>query len=307
MPHRVVLFSPVREAPDVLGESLAAVCELEHGDLALSFWFYDDNDNAESSSLLRGFAREAPFEVTLLPPLELGHCDYRRTDDSHGWNTQVVDRVIRIKNAALARVLSTEACGIFLLDADILIHPAALEHLWGLGVPIVSEICWSRFRPGAAYMPNAWDVQTYVHRSADSVLRLREPGVYEVGGLAACTLVRREVLERGVSFARIPNLDLWGEDKHFCVRAACNGFKLFVDTHYPAFHIYRSTELAEARRWREAGCPPEHFRRWLDADWERAVRRRLETTGRSPAKVAGQKLVRRGIRLLKRLDARLGT
>lgn len=33
-----------------------------------------------------------------------------------------------------------------------------------------------------------------------------------------------------------------GEDRHFCIRALALGFELFVDTHYPAFHLYRSAD-----------------------------------------------------------------
>lgn len=79
--------------------------------------------------------------------------------------------------------------------------------------------------------------------------QLRQPGVYEVGGLGACTLIRRSALEKGVRFERIRNLSLWGEDRHFCVRAAALGIPLFVDTRNPAFHIYRDSDLEGADRY----------------------------------------------------------
>lgn len=43
--------------------------------------------------------------------------------------------------------------------------------------------------------------------------------------------------------------NLLGEDRHFCIRAAALGLRLFVDTHYPAYHIYRSADLAGAERF----------------------------------------------------------
>lgn len=49
----------------------------------------------------------------------------------------------------------------------------------------------------------------------------------------------------GVSFKEIYNLGLAGEDRHFCIRAAALGLELYADTHYPPFHIYRESELAE--------------------------------------------------------------
>ena len=42
------------------------------------------------------------------------------------------------------------------------------------------------------------------------VSRLTEPGVYEVGGLGACTLIHRQALLRGVNYKRIYNLSFWG-------------------------------------------------------------------------------------------------
>lgn len=77
--------------------------------------------------------------------------------------------------------------------------------------------------------------------------KLRFPGVYKVGGLGACTLIKRVVLEKGVHFGDIYNLSFWGEDRSFCVRAVAYGFELFVDTHYPAFHIFREDEIDKGK------------------------------------------------------------
>ena len=56
----------------------------------------------------------------------------------------------------------------------------------------------------------------------------------------ALTLVKRKVFEAGVDYTPIPNISqaLRGEDRHFCVRAACAGFELWVDSHCPARHLY---------------------------------------------------------------------
>lgn len=70
-----------------------------------------------------------------------------------------------------------------------------------------------------------------------------------VGGLGACTLIRRKALLAGVSFKQLSNLSFWGEDRHFCIRAQALGLSLFVDTHHPAFHLYRESDFAEARIW----------------------------------------------------------
>ena len=76
---------------------------------------------------------------------------------------------------------------------------------------------------------------------------LRAPGLYEVGGLGACTMVRRDALEQGVNFRPVRNLSFWGEDRHFCVRAAARDIPLFADTVYPAFHVFRPEQLEGGR------------------------------------------------------------
>ena len=49
----------------------------------------------------------------------------------------------------------------------------------------------------------------------------------------ACTLVKTVVFRRGVSYEPIPNIQraFWGEDRHFCVRAAVLGVEMWLDTH----------------------------------------------------------------------------
>jgi hypothetical protein len=80
-------------------------------------------------------------------------------------------------------------------------------------------------------------------RANEFLHKLTVPGVYEVGGLGACTLISRLALLKGVNFNKIKNVTFWGEDRHFCIRAAALGIDLWVDTHYPAYHIYRETHL----------------------------------------------------------------
>ncbi len=65
-----------------------------------------------------------------------------------------------------------------------------------------------------------------------------------MGGVGACTLITKSALSKGVNFKRIKNVTFWGEDIHFCIRAAVLGIPRFVDTHYPAYHIYRESDLA---------------------------------------------------------------
>ena len=55
--------------------------------------------------------------------------------------------------------------------------------------------------------------------------------------------ISRKALLKGVDFSYIPNLTIRGEDRFFCIRASVLGIGLFVDTSYPAYHIYRPSDL----------------------------------------------------------------
>jgi hypothetical protein len=76
--------------------------------------------------------------------------------------------------------------------------------------------------------------------------RLIDRQLTEVGGLGACTLIRREALLRGVSFAPWPGNNLegigQGEDRHFCMRASALHLRLMADPWPNSFHIYHRPE-----------------------------------------------------------------
>lgn len=121
------------------------------------------------------------------------------------------------------------------------------------------EIFWTKWEPDFPELPQVWLSDQYnLYRSSrgeilpqEEILQrvhlfintLKTPGIYPVGGLGACTLISKKALNSGVNFAEIYNISFVGEDRHFCIRAAALGFQLFVDTNYPAYHIYRLSDL----------------------------------------------------------------
>jgi hypothetical protein len=269
--QKVILFCPVRQDAAVLAHALDAHRRMAEraraAGLAVELWYFDDNDNAESSRMLR---------VPGLRVLDLFGLPERTNYHDHQWDTATASRITEIKDAAIETFLITHADALLLLDADMIPHPDMLVHLMGLGLPIVSEICWSVWpsqrQPDQPWMPNVWDFHNYGFFSAAHITRLRDPGVYQVGGFGGCSLIRREAFEAGVRFARVPGLDFWGEDRHLCTRAAAAGFPLHVDTTFPIFHVYRPAQLDEMARWRETGSAPEYFREvWLTDDWVATV------------------------------------
>lgn len=268
----LLLASPVRQPPPVLRHFLAGLASLHTRDLHLDFAFVDDNDDPAASALLSAFAPSAGT-VTLLPAPP-SRPDYRRDDRTHAWDEQLVWRVAAHKDRLLQLALDQGYDAVFFVDSDLVLHPATLRHLVTARVDIVSEVFWTRWLPDGPELPNAWLQDHYTllrsHRDEPELppderdaritvwlAELRTPGVHEVGGLGACTLIRRAAIEAGCRFAPIPNLSWTGEDRHFCVRAAALGFPLYADTHAPPLHLYREEDLDRVESWRASWAPQQ--------------------------------------------------
>jgi glycosyltransferase involved in cell wall biosynthesis len=179
---------------------------------------------------------------------------------THFWKDDIIWKVAAFKDQMIDRARNDDYDYLFLVDSDIVLHPATIDRLMRVNKEIVSNVFWTVWQPGYPNLPQVWlyDVYTLfetrpgeeitqeeaLRRQSQFIEKLQKPGVYEVGGLGACTLISREALMKPISFKKIKNITFWGEDRHFCVRAAALGIPLFVDTQYPAYHIYREELLA---------------------------------------------------------------
>lgn len=166
---------------------------------------------------------------------------YEKTHNDHLWTLSLMWRMAELRNMTIRKMLDGGYDYWFSVDTDIVLHPWTLYNLLEADKDIVSEIFWTKAPNGREWC-NAW----MVDQSAGMREEWRKPGLYRVGMTGACTLVKREVFEAGVDYSRIPNIEtaLRGEDRHFCVRAACAGFEMWIDSHCPATHLY-TRELYE--------------------------------------------------------------
>ncbi|MCX8114044.1 MAG: hypothetical protein N3D71_03125 [Burkholderiaceae bacterium] len=264
MTRRILIGSPVRQSPAKLRPFLDGLARLETDGLELVHCFVDDNDDPESSALLDAFLADTPgMRVRLEDRPE----PYVRDDQTHRWRRSLIERVASIKNYLLALARDGGFDAVLLVDSDLVLHPRTLAHLVALDKPVVSEVFWTRWEPGAPFMPQTWltDHYTMYRAEPDEVLtpvqverrirdflhRMRDGGCHPVGGLGACTLIARRALMSGVNFDLIHNISFWGEDRAFCIRAAALGIDLWADTRYPPLHLYRDADLARVSSfWR---------------------------------------------------------
>jgi len=253
---RVLLGSPVHQNPAILKEFLLSLEELEQLSATLDFMFLDDNTDSTASQLLCAFQDKHP-ETTIIPNQHLQN--YTCDEYTHYWREELIWKVAGLKNKLIEQAKTKNYDYLWLVDSDLVMHPHTLEQLMQADKDIIANIFWTCWQPNTVEMPQVWleDQYTLYWKKPGEVLtdeeanrrllawlsQLRVPGIYEVGGLGACTLISLQALKAGVSFAELKNLSFWGEDRHFCIRAAALGFSLYVDTHYPAYHIYRESDL----------------------------------------------------------------
>ncbi|MBD3919406.1 glycosyltransferase [Paenibacillus sp. PR3] len=266
--RRVLIGSPICQIHSTLALFLQSIARLQQRSWTCDYVLIDDNEDAASYSMLQQFTESIRSEGMSNVVLIEGRVDsaprmtYYKDEMTHYWNDALIDKIAGWKDLMIAMARDGDYDALLLVDSDLILHPETVESLLDADRPIVSSLFWTQWQQGGAELPQVWLKDHYwpwqgadegsseaAAARNDLLLKLRTPGVYEVGGLGACTLINRKALQQPISFQRIPNLSLWGEDRHFCVRAAALGIELAVDTRYPVFHVYRESDLFKAHQF----------------------------------------------------------
>ena len=222
---KILITAPLRQDPDVFEAYQSGLDALEVPEGFQVDRYFVVNDCPEVISHIR----DAEYEI-----VNTGE-EYEKTHNDHLWTLQLMWKMGELRNRTIRRMLDGGYDFWLSIDTDIVVDPWTLYRLLAADKDIVSEIFWTQ-APNGQYWCNAWDEDQYSKPREE----WHKPGLYRCGMTGALTLVRRAVFEAGVSYEKIPNINtaLRGEDRHFCVRAACAGFELWIDTHCPARHLY---------------------------------------------------------------------
>lgn len=251
---KVMVGSPICQDYEILKEFLVSLDELLKEDIEISYCFVDDNKEEESSKLLLDYkSKKKNVEILKIDLGELNSSIYHCDENTHMWSNKLIDKVIAFKNRIIEKFLDSDNDYLFFIDSDIVLDKRTLINLIEADKDIIANIFWTKWSVNSREEPQVWmkDFYTFYEEESDPggvkttafINMLRTPGVYRVGGLGACTLIKRRPLECGVNFSKIRNISFWGEDRAFCIRAEVLGFDLYVDTRQPALHIYRKTDL----------------------------------------------------------------
>lgn len=209
----------------VLSQKTTAECEL----------FYVVNDCPELISFL------GDSEYTVLNTGD----KYITTEQTHYWNQENLTKMETLRNRFIEEALKRDCDYAMFVDTDLVLRPETLETLLSRQEKIIAELFLTPEAPGSDKIwPNAWHSDQCSIIMEELASWVSVPGVYEVGGTGACMLVDCEVFRKGVNYTRIPNIQkiLYGEDRWFCIRAVCNGYRIMLDTTCQPTHLYRMSE-----------------------------------------------------------------
>lgn len=233
---KVLIHTPVHNRAWVLPDFLEALAAQKLPSSVKIEYRFDVNDSQDSStSILENFkhASDKIVEVVRHPwsPLNL---------PDHQWSPERYSRMILMRNNALAEAESYGARFLFSIDSDVILeNPNTLAHLMEADVPVIAGVFMAKWgNRDAVALPNVW--QCGQNEMTDEFLDgiATAENHVTVGGLGACTLIRRDVWDAGVNYSLINNVpsNYRGEDRYFCVRAAVAGIPLIACSHMKVTH-----------------------------------------------------------------------
>ena len=222
---RILITAPLRQDVDIFDAYQTGLDRLEVPEGYEVSRFFVVNECKE----VIPYIHSAEYTVT-----ETGEA-YEKTHNDHLWTLDLMRKMSGLRNMTIRRMLEGGFDYWLSIDTDIVVQPKTLKYLLDADRDIVSEIFWTQAPNGRDWC-NAW----MADQACGMPEEWRKPGLYRCGMTGALTLVKRKVFEAGVDYTPIPNINtaLRGEDRHFCVRAACAGFEMWIDSHCPADHLY---------------------------------------------------------------------
>lgn len=262
MKPKILHFSPVRKSNEIVALHFKSLIDLKQDDFDLTYSFFDDNIDIRSSEYIKDFVkstRSILFEDLI---------EKNNSEGKERWEKDMYRRITVIKDAVIDFFLKSDYDYLFFTDSDLVLHPQTIEALLKQNKDFCAEIFWTKFSYVPTYAPNCWNQDGY---TVKDLKLFREKGTYKIGFTGACTLLSRKILADNVRFKKVENLNWLGEDKHFCVRASVLGYDAFINTEFPAFHIYEEYLLPEARQFVAASYSLDYLHTWLDDSWEKKL------------------------------------
>jgi len=260
-PIRVLVGTSVRKRLDVLRPHLDTLAWQDlPPKVQVDYCFVPDFEDQTDPACLYLQQWTAEHKGVLLQGMPPTPNDFRDSGDvTHQWTATAMTRVGQNKNRILRHGVQNHYDYIWLVDSDLLLDQYVLRSLLDCRQAIVSAVYWTRWnKPGMHSAPQVWLKHVYEPFQSGGTARglterefrqkLVSRNLTQVWGLGACTLIRRDVVEKGVGFHRFPGLPgggLWdGEDRHFCTWAEHLHVRMAADPWPDIFHVYHDDDTA---------------------------------------------------------------
>lgn len=252
---KILIASVVRQEEDVFRAHLACLRAQRLRGVETAFLYILDTSAPNWQQLVEVAMSEGALTLPSGPRPE--GADYAVTSETHYWAEPTFVFLGREKDRILNYALTEGYDGVFLVDSDLLCGAETLQSLVDTGKDVVSAVFWTSWAPQDEPLPQVWQRHPYGFDAAgwtasDFLGRLRGHSLLRVRGLGACTLVLRNALERGASFAPVdglPHGGMWqGEDRHFCIRAERLHIPMYADAWPRVWHCYRPEQRVELQQ-----------------------------------------------------------
>ncbi len=260
---KILISSPIREKAAVLKCYLDALIQNKNNCSELcevGFYFIDDNIEDKSSAALYEYKSRLEsecIEFTIERVLE----EISNQDDrAEEWNSVKILKMSCLRDQIINYTLGKGYDYLLMVDSDLMLGEDTLCELILTDKEIATPLHWTYINNGL--YPNVWlyDFWDFAYRKyvgehisrAKQLMRmeeffkmLRKPGVYKVGGLCGCSLIKAECLRNGLRYRVCSNTSVLSEDYYFCTRASVLEMEMYVNTKVDCFHVYKEEMLQE--------------------------------------------------------------
>ena len=231
---KVLIAAPLRQKPEIFREYQKGLDDLIIPEGVTADRFFVVNDCPEVIPEIRDaeWIENNSDNVTVY--------------DNHLWTNDLVYKMSVMRNQTIKKVLDGGYDYLLSVDTDLVLEPHTLEVLLGEKKDIIAGLFWT----------NGWSNAWLYDQAAGYDPEWIKPGTYKVGGTGALILISRKVFEAGVDYTPIPNLRkaVFGEDRHFCIRAVCNGFDIWANSQCLPVHLYKAPDYRNYMAGRMKTC-----------------------------------------------------
>lgn len=234
--YRILITSPIRQKSYCLDRFLEGIYNLDYPRRLISIYFLEGDSTDDSLDKLVKWKEKHMDEYNSVIIEKYDWDDNRNKYKIHTWTDSHLIQLAHIRDRCLEQLDKEDF--VFMVDADVELHPQTLKKLLIMGEHVVTTLLYSKWL-GRESFPNIgwvdednpyecfWYPKEFIEKSPS----------FPVGVLMAIWLIRRDVIDAGIRFYEndIENKEM--EFKVFSKLCRKKNIMQWVNTTYPAKHI----------------------------------------------------------------------